>query len=186
MSEHELIIELKKGSSRAFDRLYSQYARRMFCFCLQYIKSVEETEEIVQDIFLKLWMYRNSIRNEDTISNFLFTTAKNLIINRFRKQVHSRTYEEYIRNIKDTDSTSSNLEYDDFIKILNSEINKLPDTQKTVVRMNKLDGLEISEIISNTGLKEQTVYNALSNGLKVLRNRLKDILRLMPLLFLIK
>lgn len=71
-SEPELIRELKKGSMRAFDAIYSMYFKRLYAYCFQFTKSGEDAEEIVQDVFLRLWNVRESIRQEETLRSLLF------------------------------------------------------------------------------------------------------------------
>ncbi len=66
MNEEELVYQLKQESQDAFNRIYNMYSARLYAYCMQYVKSREDTEEIVQDVFIKLWINRHSIIHGDT------------------------------------------------------------------------------------------------------------------------
>jgi RNA polymerase sigma-70 factor (ECF subfamily) len=70
-TETVLILQLKEGSSKAFDNIYRMYAKRLYAYCLQFTKSPEDSEEIVQNVFVKLWTNRKRIRQEDTLPSLL-------------------------------------------------------------------------------------------------------------------
>ncbi len=72
---------MRRGSTHAFDELYRMYVRRLLGFCLQVSKSREHAEEIVQDTFVQLWRHREQIRQAESLKSFLFTTARNRIVN---------------------------------------------------------------------------------------------------------
>lgn len=74
--EGEYIHQLKSGSRKSFDALYRMYASRIYSYCYQYTKSYEDAEEVVQDVFVKLWSSRESIRKEDTIKYWLLLLRK--------------------------------------------------------------------------------------------------------------
>jgi len=170
-SEESLISQLKKGSYDAFDKIYQIYVRRLYAYCFQFTKSHENSEEIVQDVFIKLWMNRENIKQENTLSSLLFIMAKNHIINAFRANVHQFVYVEYA-DYKDkipTNNTSQNIEYQEFIMELKKAVQTLPPTIQKVVTLSKINQLSNKEIAEKLGLNDQTVRNSLSVGLKKLR-----------------
>ena len=75
------------------------YAKRLFAYSLQFTKSQEESEEIVQDVFMRLWTNRAKIRQEDTLRSLLFIMTKHYLINAFRTKINQPEYEEYIQVI---------------------------------------------------------------------------------------
>ena len=118
LSEQRLIIELKRGSQKAFDDIYAMYSKRLFAYCLQYTKSVEDAEDIVQDVFVKLWINRENIRQEVTLRSLLFIMSKYSLINAYRSRVNSLLYEDYVATYMGAASENdmnSQLEYDDFV-----------------------------------------------------------------------
>ena len=175
-SEPELIALLKQGSQEAFKSLYDLYARRLYAFCMEYTKSREDTEEIVQDAFVWLWRNRASIRQESTLKNLLFLRVKHFLINAWRAKVNTPIFEDYVDYINSLPADSrDHLEYMDFRDTVMSIIDQLPKTQSKVVKMSRLEGFKNKEIAEKLRLSEQTVKNALSMGLKFLKERLGTI-----------
>lgn len=175
MKESELIKDLQNGSKAAFNTLYSMYCKRLYAFCFQYTKSKEDTEEIVQDVFVKLWTHRDSIQTEeyDTCAYFLFRIMKNTIINRYKALVNSPIFEEYTKALHDKSlETNKTIEYEEFREVLASIIRNLPSTQQKVVDCRLFLELDTQETARRLELSEQTVRNQWSIALKTIRERL--------------
>jgi RNA polymerase sigma-70 factor (ECF subfamily) len=174
-NESLLIAALKNGSYKAFDALYERYAKRLYGYCLQLTKSPEDSEEIVQDVFLKLWNNRLKIRQEETLRSLLFLMIKHQVINLFRAKINQPVYEEYTackEQVSVGGGAQRHLEYLDFVERFKKEVNNLPDTQREVVRLSKVEQLSNQEIAVRLSLSEQTVKNQLSLGLKILKSKL--------------
>ena len=70
--EKELIIALKQGNEKAFNILYKQYWKQVYNFCRLYLTNTEEAEEVVQDVFVRLWQSRDFLRENDNFKGLLF------------------------------------------------------------------------------------------------------------------
>lgn len=185
-NEPQLIFSLKNGSYKAFERIYQLYAKRLFAYCMQFTKSQEESEEIVQDVFMRLWTNRTKIRQENTLRSLLFIMTKHYLINAFRTKVNQPEFEEYIhyRNELSVDETSQHLEYEEFIAKFHAILKTLPETQQKVITLSKIEQLTNKEIAEKLSLSEQTVKNQLSLGLKFLKEKLENIGVSLMLLFI--
>lgn len=176
IQEEQKWIHLLKveDSVEAFNRLYDAYARRLYAFCLQYSKCPEDSEEIVQDVFVWLWENRKTIRKEESVKNLLFIRTRHFLINAYRKTVNSPTFEDYVdyQNSLGEESNGTWLEYREFVAQLKQHIGQLPLTQQNVIRLSKIENLSNREIAQQLQLSEQTVKNQLSIGLKTLRARM--------------
>lgn len=184
--EERLISALKLGSGKAFDSIYQMYSKRLYAYCLQFTKSPEESEEIVQDVFVKLWQNRTLIRQNETLRSLLFIMAKHQLINAYRSKVNHPVYEEFI-DYKDTlsvEDAHTRLEYNEFKQAFQKAIDSLPDTQKKVISLSRIHQLSNKEIAEKLSLSEQTVKNQISLGLKVLKEKLNKILWIILLLFI--
>lgn len=172
--ESKLIKELKKGSYKAFDRIYDLYAKRLYGYCIQYLKSPEDAEEIVQDVFVQLWQKRESIQQEETIGALLFTISKYKLINAWRARLNHPLYEDYVNYVNhiSVNDTAHKIEYDDFMKKVRSTLSDLPDTQRKVITLSRLEQRTNKEIAEILQLSEQTVKNQLVLGLKALKEKL--------------
>lgn len=176
LEERELIVGLKNGSMEAFNRIYAMYAKRLYAYCLQYTHSAIETEEIVQDVFVQLWNSRSFIRQEETLRSLLFIMSKHHVINAFKARVASPVFEDYVLYqdmSSSSDVPSERLEYEEFVRRLQSAIKRLPDTQQKIIRLSRFFHLSNDEIAQQLNLSGQTVKNQLSLGLKALRCEIK-------------
>lgn len=176
MNEDILIEHLINGSEKAFDEIYKIYSAKLFSFCYSYVKSRELAEEICSDVFIKLWLKKESIQNKKTVAPLLFTIARNSLINNYRSTLNAPIYEEYIGycNHKELsiDSTSQLIEYDDFYKQVKTAMKKLSPTQCSVWECCKLQDLSNKETAKVLNLSEQSVKNQLSLSLKIMRKEL--------------
>lgn len=190
MNEKELIRQLKKGSQKAFNEIYNLYSAGLYAYCVQYTKSREDAEEIVHDVFLKIWLNRNMIIQEDTLRSFIFKIAKNQLINAYRSRLNSFVFEEYVNYYNDeklsVNDTHHTIEFDDFVRILEKVMGTLINTQKEVIKYCKIDQLSNKETAEKLSLKEQTVKNQLSAGLKILREGLQKYLIWIIILLIVK
>jgi RNA polymerase sigma-70 factor, Bacteroides expansion family 1 len=187
LNERVLISELKRGSQKALDSIYKMYAKRLYAFCLQYTKSKENAEEIVEDVFVWIWVNRCDIHQEETLRSLLFIRAKHYLINAYRSHINSPVYEDYV-NYQDeliTDDIQQHMEYEDFIHQLRNALTKLPHTQQQIIELSKIQQVSNKDIAMQLSLSEQTVKNQLSLGLKNLRKELNKVPFLFWLLFFV-
>ena len=90
-----LVDKLQKGDLEAFDQIFKRYGNRLFGFALKYLKSKEEAEGLVQDVFLKVWEKRKKIKRESSLKSYLFTIAYHNMCRIFRKrQIYLKFAEE--------------------------------------------------------------------------------------------
>ncbi len=185
--ERDIIERLRKGRKEAFEAIYSIYGSRMLAYCLRLTGSNEDAEDVVQDVFLNLWRTREELKTVDTLRPYLFTSLRNRILNLWKSRLNSNLYNDYLKALQEHDSQRDfqNIEYREFERLVTEEIEKLPPTQRRVVRMSRLENLDVPEIAATLGLSIQTIKNALSSGLKTLRQSLGNTSRLLVLLLVI-
>ncbi len=187
MNEEVLIALLKDGRAEGLSGLYDLYGKRLLAFCLRYVATKEDAEEIVEDVFVKLWNNRATIREEHSMHSMLFAISHNLIINAYRKKLNAPVYENLDRASHEASQESDGLmkmEYEEFCNKLIHLINQLPHTQRQVVTMSKLNGLKNREIAVALSLSEKTVKNQLSLGMKKLHEQLPLCFSWLALLYL--
>lgn len=176
LSKDKLLIELKNNSISAFENICLQYMKPLFQYCYNFIRDTGYTEEVVQDILLALWNYRERIDVKGSIDALIFTIAKHHAINAFKKVVNSSIYEDYVNY---NDSLASiefdPIEYEEFIQQINHAIAKLPKKQQHIIKLSKFNGLSNGEIADLLDISEKTVRNQLSMGLSDLKKYLSTL-----------
>ena len=98
-SNKELLILIREGDRVAFYNIYERYCKRLYGFVLRYIKQEADAEEIVQEVFIKIWESRNNIDIYSSFESFLFTIAYNATISLFRKRVNENKYLEHLKSL---------------------------------------------------------------------------------------
>ncbi|MDR2955867.1 MAG: sigma-70 family RNA polymerase sigma factor [Prevotella sp.] len=174
--EHEFILGLKRGEYDAFDSLYNFYSDYLYSFILRMTKSPSESEDILQDTFLKVWYMRETISPDKSFKSFLFTISRNLIIDSFRAKINSIDFEIFIHNstkLSIENSIEEKMNYDDFLKLLSFAKRKLTDKQCLIFDLKQEKGYSNIEIAESLGLSEKTIRNQLSIIINIIK---KDIL----------
>jgi len=173
-SDEKLMLEIKADNMFAFDVLYKKYSKRLYSFAYSILKSSEESENIVQDVFLTLWEHRNKVEKNSSIKYYVFTIAYNSAISILRKKASESQFIEYLKSLQDLNQEPVNieLEYKELTDKLNSIINHLPDRQKEVYNLHKAEGLKYQEIAERLNISVNTVENHMSRALKTIREKL--------------
>lgn len=170
--EPEIIARVKCGDHMAFDALYHMYARRLQAYAMEKVKSVQDTEDLVQDVFASVWSSRGRITNNITLYPLLFTVLRHGI-SRFNRLRHNAPLSiECFDNLaieRMAPECCYPIEYDEFQRSMFNYIGKLTHTEQSVLKLSRFDCKTNKQIALNLGLSDQTVRNALSNGLRKLR-----------------
>jgi len=171
-NESKLVHNLSKGNLLAFNTLYKYYSGRLYRFALGYLKTEDEAEELVQEVFTKIWEKRADLKKELSFKSFLFTIAFNIIRKHFRTKAYLANY----LNTKISDDldmhTSHKITYDSLYQYITNLVNQLPNRRKEIFIKSRLEGLSISEIAEKLKISHKTVENQLTQALKFIRTNL--------------
>ena len=172
----ELVLKLQKGDVEAFDLVYEKYAGKLYGFTFKYLKSTQETEELVQSVFLKVWENHKTLRKESSFKSYLFTIAYNEICNIFRRRSHHQNFmgEQLTQDALTSSETEELIDYNSIREQVDLIIAKLPERQKIIFMKSRQEGKTNKEIATELGLSSGTVDNYISESLKFIRSRLKD------------
>ncbi len=176
ITDDSLISRLQGGDKQAFKLLFDKYARRMYQFSLKYLREKEDAEDLLNEVFLKIWENRRSIKTNTSFQAYLFTIAYNNIRKRFLKKGREEQYiqlfaEEYLNESAMIDEQ---LDYMDFQKKLNYIISQLPERRQEVFNLHYKEELKNSEIASKLVVSEQFVKNQLSIARKFIIAKMKE------------
>lgn len=168
---------MKEEITNTFQKIYEEESDAIFRFCLTRVSSREQSLDITQDTFLRLW---NSLLEKKDISNyraFLFTIARNLIIDWYRKK-KSISLDKII---DDSDgqfdlidnSLTDNLEIKSDGKFILNKISELGETYQTPIYLRFVDDLSITEIAEVLNISNNAVSVRINRGLEELKNKIK-------------
>jgi RNA polymerase sigma-70 factor (family 1) len=161
--ERELLVKLRDGDQQAFETLYFQYSKRILINVLKLVKDTDEAQEILQDVFIRLWSNRKNIDPDKSFSSYLFTVAQNLVRDFFRKAALNRKMQDAIikQSTELYEHVESNLYFKESNLILQNAIDSLPAQRKRIYTLCKIDGKSYSEAADILGISVSTVDNQL-------------------------
>lgn len=170
-TDTELVTLLIQNNEAAFSELYVRYKDKLYYFCLQILKSKEETNDIVQEIFIRIWESRSFINPNLSFSSFLYTMVRNRILNYFRdididekaKQILSK------QKVTEEEAIDSNIIYSEYQAILQNAINCLPPQRQKIFNMSRIKNMSHKEIASELGISVNTVQEHISEALKFIK-----------------
>jgi RNA polymerase sigma-70 factor, ECF subfamily len=176
--EKELLLRLIEGDNESFEKIYFSYVDRVYYFALRYLNDKSEAEEIVQEVFSKIWESRANINLELSFSGYLLTATKNTIFNENRKKVNHHAYCEYVVNYlqKNTHSLEQDIIYQDLVDKLNKAIEDLPPKRQEIFKLSRINGLHYKEISVKLGITEKTIETHMRLAFKDLKQVIEPML----------
>lgn len=170
-SEIQLIKAFKKGDAQAFESLFNLYYKRLYYFLFGLLKSKEDTEEIVQETFLKIWESRELFWENYPFESLLFRIAKNAFLNHNRKKVNRTIFEKHFGFFTDFSESSADqyILFQETQSIIETIVNGLPPKRKEIFLLQKVEGLSRQEIASKLGISIITVDSQLLKANKHLK-----------------
>lgn len=191
-TDRELFIQIAAGDEKSFRILYDKYWHNIYGMSLTYTKSVAEAQDMVQEVFLKVWEKRANLAEAETPAGFLFTLARNLIISALRKKA-VRVLAQNAGLQEEAPLLPDNFLLSDARIILkqsetaiNKAIASLTPQQQQIFILSRKEGLSHEEISQRLGINRYTVKNHIVAALHTLRQQLskEQILVLLPLFIL--
>ena len=178
-----LILQMQDNNVQAFDTLFSKYHKKLFGFAFSLLKSREDSKEIVQEAFCRIWNRRRELDSSKSFKSFLFTVSYNLIVDQLRQRLKEQEYREYIHSCFEKRAFNHNkIDYEIIAGQVQSAVEELPEKRRQVYMLSRENGMSQKEIAAKLGISVKTVENQINISLKHIRMRLgKNIL---PLLFL--
>lgn len=176
--ENEILLlkALKKGDAKAFDELFSQYGVRIYHFTYGYLKSKEDAEEVVQEVFLRIWRNRKSIKPELSFKAYLFKIAWHFILEYFERATRQQAYKDQLieESVHFTSGNEDRLNYQLLLEKVDQLIEQLPSRQKEILIKRRKEDIPVKEIAEQLGIAPKTVENHLTEALKTIRKKLGE------------
>jgi RNA polymerase sigma-70 factor (ECF subfamily) len=169
--EKEIINQLQKGNVHAFEMLYLIYSPRLYGRLLKLVKSDIHAQEILQDVFVKIWEQRGNLNPEKSFRSFLYKIAENKAHDFFRKTARDKSLETQL--IRQSTSNYSVIEKyksnEDDLSTLQKAIEDLPPQRKQVFRLCKLEGKSYKEVSELLDISVSTISDHIVKGTKSVR-----------------
>lgn len=166
-SEKKLLLLVSKGDKKAFEELFYAHHNKLGGFALGWTKSPQIAEEIVQDVFLKIWNSRVELGSVLNFDNYLFILARNHTYNILRQMVQER-----IKNLEWAKQYEKDLDGDDLLitedlySLIEKAVDQLPKQQQKVYILKRQEGLKYDEIALQLNISPETARKHLAAALR--------------------
>lgn len=178
LSDGILVDLIRQDDERAFSVIYKRYSVPLYIHANRFIRDREETKDILQKVFVKIWDIRGKLPTDIKLSSYLYQVVKNELINHIS---HSKVVDRYLDSmssfavsyVSDTDHVIREKQLQ---AIIEREIENLPEKMREIFQLSRTHYLSHREIAEKLGISEKTVKNQISNALKLLRNKLPLLL----------
>ena len=176
--------KLKKGDYNAYTLLMNNYYKNLCGYANLFTKDPSKSEDIVQNVFVKLWVYRKKVDSNIPIKRYLHKSVYNEFIDQYRKNKSVVSLEEkHLRTIN-TIIDDNSFDIEKLMTRVNNEIEKLPEKCKKVFILNKKEGLTHDEIAEYLQISKKTVEGHITRAFKILNQKLgKKIKSILIILF---
>ncbi len=174
----------KFNTKEEFESIFRDYYNELCSFAFKYLKDPQDAEEIVQEMFVKLWEKKDNISISSSIRSYLYNSVKNNCLNKIKHiQIREKYKEHNEELIKNTDnSIDQQLEATELDEKITISIEMLPKARKKIFIMCRYDGLKYREIAKKLDISIKTVENQMGKALKFLRSELIDYITIIFIL----
>jgi len=178
-----LLAQMRAGEGDAFAALFSRYYDALCAFATGYTASRAEAEEVVEDVFVRLWELREQLEVRESFKSYLYTATRNRALNRVRdERAEGRRLDEArfdsvpLGMGQPTPSLDEEVEAGEFARAVARAVEQLPPRARQVFLLHRQHGLTYAEIAAALEISPKTVENLLGRALKHLRVRLAPFL----------
>jgi RNA polymerase sigma-70 factor (ECF subfamily) len=173
-NERELLLRLQDSDQNAFRAIYELYAPRLAAKLFQLLRSEELAQDLLQDIFIKIWEMRQNIDPDLSFAGLLYKMAANLSKNAYRKSMYDKVLYDTIEQDLGYNPIEDSLNRSDAKALLESALNTLTPRQKEVYVMHKLEGRSYQEIASLLKISSSAINHHIQEAGKKLKVALKN------------
>lgn len=161
---------IAKGSEPAFRKVFDRYRHKVYQFIFLILESEVETEELTQEVFLRIWERREKLEKIENPDGYLFIMSKNLALTALRQKSNEQSKrEQWSKSLHDNHIFQDNIYLQESQQLLEKAIIKLPKQQQLIYRLAKEEQLSRTEIAQKLGLSENTVRNHLTAAVQSIR-----------------
>lgn len=177
MDDYDLLIMkvVANDDEAAYYKLFNQFYTPLCVYAFRYVRSMQTREDIVQDVFLKLWNDRKSIQITSSIRTYLLVATKNHCLNYLQRKELELSYEQsLLKEFCETSSEDGLYSLSELQSMIDKAIANLPEKYRKVFEMSRFQNLTYREIAEQEGISVKTVEAYMSKSLAILRTELKE------------
>jgi RNA polymerase sigma-70 factor (family 1) len=173
----EILGRLKNDDQSAVDELFVYYYPRLYHFSKNILKVENDIDDILQEVFVNIWLNRQNIYNAETFNAYIFTITKNKVLNLIRSNHRDRTFKEdmILHSGAEGYHTSNQVEFNEVVKGLNLGVAGLPEKRQKVFILSRNRGLSNKDISQQLNISEKTVEDHITHAIKHIKKTMKTL-----------
>lgn len=173
---YSVVTRIKAGDTEAYRMLFRLYYPSVLAFITGFVKDKAIGEDLAQDVFMKVWIYRHSLDETKSIRNYLFLVSRRHICNWYKKEV---ALQQMVSDVSDEElekmaAMSGENEAEELRHIADKVIAEMPEKRRLVFILSRGEGLKPDEIAKRLGISPRTVGKHIELALKTLRYELNQ------------
>lgn len=173
-SDNELLSKIADGDERAYSALYHRYDTMLFAFLLKLTRSATTAEELLQETFMRLWLYRDNLDGVEHPRAYIHRIAANLSRRWLQQQLLRYKAMQDQRSPHSTNNEEDSLTWKEMEVRIARVISEMPEQRRKVYQLHRDGGLSSSEIAVQIGVTASTVRNTITAAIRQIREQLLE------------
>ena len=179
------IRQLATSQEAVFEKVFKEHFKALHAYAYTILKDEDDAEEIVQNVFFKLWEKREQMNEITSLKAYLYRATHNESLNFLKHTKVKAAYETYAKSsFKEQDATDA-LSVKELQTKIDKALNELPEQCRTIFQMSRFEEMKYREIAEQLKLSVKTVENQMGKALRVLREKLADVLPTLLIILLL-
>lgn len=176
---------MQNNSALLIEDAFKTHFKGLHQYSYAIIKDEVMAEEMVQNVFFKLWKNREAISINESVASYLYRSVYNESLNYLKHLKVKMAYQAHAaRTMEDINNAADKLKLKELEIKLDQALKELPEQCRTIFQLSRFEELKYMEIAGKLGISVKTVENQMGKALKLLRTKLKDFLPMLIFLFL--
>jgi RNA polymerase sigma-70 factor, ECF subfamily len=173
-----LIESLVRQDEAVFEQVFKTHFKNLHAYACTIIKDEAAAEEVVQQVFFKLWERSKALSISGSVAAYLYRAVYNESLNYLKHQKVQSNYQQYFTHTmkNENDAAGKKLSLKELEGKLHTALNELPEQCRTIFQMSRFEELRYREIAEQLGISVKTVENQMGKALKLLRTKLVEFL----------
>jgi len=185
-SDSTVIALLKEGSEKVFEWVFKTHFKSLHAYAYTFLKDDELAEEVVQNIFCRVWEKRDQLKTDGSIKAYLYRAVHNESLNYIKHQKVKANFETYYSGQMDeqNEHASDKVMTGELENRIRQAMLELPQQCRIIFQMSRFEALKYQQIADQMGLSVKTIENQMGKALKLMRLKLAEFLTLMFFLWI--
>ncbi|MGM0506912.1 MAG: RNA polymerase sigma-70 factor [Bacteroidota bacterium] len=179
-SDHTLLSDISESDPNALNVLFNRYYPRLCDFALHYLKDLDRTEEVVSEVFVNLWIKRESLVITRNVKSYLFTATRNRALNQIDKDTRRNRHHVWIDEVELKSSEQRpdrSIQIEEFNEAIDQLLEYMPPRQKEIFKLSRIDGFTYKEISKILSISVHTIQNHMVQAvrdLEMIKNEMES------------